>query len=78
QTLGAAVQNLSNALFNLTTSSAIGGFLSGVIGSITSLITEISLAADKLFDFSGGTEGAALAQDILAESAEKAAIAIGE
>lgn len=78
QTLGAAVQNLSNAFFNLTTSSSIGSFISGIVQGVTSLITEISLATDKLFDFSGGTEGAALAQDILAESAEKAAEAIGK
>lgn len=78
QTLGAAVQNLSNAFFNLTTSSSIGGFLSGVISSITSLITEIALASDILFDFSGSTEGAAIAQDILTESTDAAAAAIGK
>lgn len=78
QTLGAAVQNLSNAFFNLTTSSSIGGFLSGVIQGITSLITEIALASDSLFDFSGSTEGAAIAQDILSEATDAAAAAIGK
>lgn len=78
QTLGAAVQNLTNAFFNLTTSSSIGGFLSGVINSISSLISEIALASDKLFDFSGATEGAAIAQDILSESTDAAAAAIGK
>ena len=78
QTLGAAVQNLSNAFFNLTTSSSIGGFLSGVIQGITSLISEIALASDSLFDFSGATEGAAIAQDILSEATDAAAAAIGK
>jgi TP901 family phage tail tape measure protein len=78
QTLGAAVQNLTNAFFNLTTSSSIGGFLSGVINSISSLISEIALASDSLFDFSGSTEGAAIAQDILSEATDAAAAAIGK
>jgi TP901 family phage tail tape measure protein len=76
ETLGASIDNLSNAFANLLTDGEISGFLRDAIQGAADFVNGFADASDKLFDFSAASSGASTANDILSDSIRASVVAI--
>lgn len=77
-TFGASLDKLSNSFNALFTNSRVSNALAAVIDSLTGFIQDVATASDKVFNLSGRTTGLSAANDILANSLQKATAEIAK